>query len=206
VSALEFHRPPVAVIENVPEFTRWTLFPAWCHAVTALGYAISPHLIDAADLGVPQHRRRVFIVLTRSVHPFVLDLPQRDPVPAARFIRFDAGSWQPVRKPGRAGATLARIEAGRSAHGERFLTAFYGNERGGRPIARPIGTITTRDRWAVIDGDRMRMLSVDEARAAMGFRDSYALPENKRTAMHMLGNAVCPPVAAEIIRAIRRAA
>ena len=58
--------------------------------------------------------------------------------------------------------------------------------------------------WAA--NDRMRMLSVTEARRAMGFRDTYLLPENKRLAMHMLGNAVCPPAATDIINALREAA
>lgn len=206
VSALEYHRPELGVIENVPEFTRWALFPAWCQAVTALGYAIAPHLIDAADHGVPQHRERIFIALTRTKHPIELRLPQREHTPAARFVEFDAGNWTPVDKPGRASATLARIAAGRQQHGGRFLTAYYGNERGGRSLSRPVGTITTRDRWAVIDGDRMRMLSVSEARAAMGFRASYRLPERAKDAMHMLGNAVVPAVARDVILALQEAA
>lgn len=206
VSALECHRQPFAVIENVPEFTRWTLFPAWCQALTALGYAIAPHRIDAADHGVPQHRERVFIVLSRSKRPMELRLPVRDHAPADNIIDFAAGRWSPINRHGRSPATLTRIANGRAAHGDRFLTAYYGNERGGRPLSRPIGTITTRDRWAVIDGDRMRMLSVTEARRAMGFRESYQLPENSRLAMHMLGNAVVPRVAADVICALREAA
>ena len=76
----------------------------------------------------------------------------------------------------------------------------------GRSVARPIGTITTCDRWAVVDGDRMRMLQVSEAKAAMGFRRDYVLPESKRLAMRLLGNAVCPQVAADVLDALRRAA
>ena len=37
----------------------------------------------------------------------------------------------------------------------------------------------------------------------MGFPDDYKLPENKRLAMHFLGNAVCPPVAANLIGQIK---
>jgi site-specific DNA-cytosine methylase len=29
VSALEFHRPEAAIVENVPEFMDWALYPAW---------------------------------------------------------------------------------------------------------------------------------------------------------------------------------
>ena len=58
----------------------------------------------------------------------------------------------------------------------------------------------------MIDGDRMRMLSVPEARAAMGFRADYALPKLHKDAMQMLGNAVVPPVARDVIEALREAA
>lgn len=206
VSAIECHRPRLAVVENVPEFNRWLLFPAWCQSLKALGYAVSPHLVDAADHGVPQKRRRVFIAITRSQAPIRLALPRRESLPASSFIRFDTGRWSAVNRPGRSPKTLARIRAGRTAHGDQFVTAYYGNEHGGRSLARPIGTITTRDRWAVIDGERMRMLSVPEAQAAMGFPADYQLPTNKRQAMMMLGNAVCPPAAADFISALEAAA
>lgn len=76
----------------------------------------------------------------------------------------------------------------------------------GRSLSRPLGTITTRDRWAVIDGDRMRMVSVEECRRGMGFPDSYQLPTRQKDAMHMLGNAVVPIVARDVINALRKAA
>lgn len=206
VSAAEYHRPQAVVVENVPEFTRWALFPAWCEAMRALGYTMAPHLTDAADHGVPQHRRRVFIVGTRSRAKIELQLPRRAHVPAARFVDFTAGRWAQVDRPGRSPATLARVHAGRLQHGGRFLTAFYGNERGGRSLLRPVGAITTRDRWAIVDGDRMRMLTVEECRHAMGFPTTYQLPARAKDAMHMLGNAVCPPVARDVINALRAAA
>lgn len=206
VSAAECHRPPCVVVENVPEFARWTLFSSWCSAMHALGYALSPMILDAADHGVPQHRRRLFIVGTRSQHPIELQLPQRMHAPASNVIDFADGAWSPIDRPGRSSKTLQRIAAGRVAHGDRFLIAYYGNEFGGRSLLRPIGTITTRDRYAVVDGARMRMLTANEYRAAMGFPSDYKLPERHRDAVHMLGNAVCPPVACDVIQAIGRAA
>lgn len=205
VSAAEHHRPPLVLVENVPEFAAWALYPAWCAAMSALGYALAPMILDAADMGVPQHRRRLFIIGTRSKHPVELELPRFDHVPALSFIDFSAGKWALISRPGRSKNTLSRILAGR-VHGDRFLTAYYGNERGGRSLSRPIGTITTRDRWAVIDSDRMRMLTRDECRAAMGFPDGYRLPDGHRLAVHMLGNAVPPPMTREVIKAMSRAA
>jgi len=208
VSALECHRPDAALIENVPAFTRWQLFPAWCSALTALGYAISPHLIDAADLGVPQHRQRVLIALTKSKHPIELKLERRQHVPASSFIDIASGRWSPVQRPGRSTATLERIAAGRKSFGDRFLIPYYGSGSGktGRSLDRPIGTITTRDRWAIIDGDRMRMIDIREAKAAMSFRPSYQLPASKPDAMMMLGNAICPEMGRAAIVALKAAA
>jgi DNA (cytosine-5)-methyltransferase 1 len=208
ITCAEVHRPAFALVENVPEFAAWALYPAWCAAWQALGYALAPQVIDAADHGVPQHRRRLFIVASRSKHPLALDPQQRQHSTAAEVIDFDAGRWSQVDKPGRSVRTLARVAAGRRQHGARFVAPYYGSGSGetGRSLARPLGTITTRDRWAVIDGDRMRMLSADECRAAMGFPAGYRLPAQHHQAVHLLGNAVCPPVATDMIDALRAAA
>jgi DNA (cytosine-5)-methyltransferase 1 len=208
VSAAEYHRPAVALVENVTAYTSWTLYPAWCSAMNALGYAIAPHLIDAADHGVPQHRERLFLVLTRSKHPLELRLPLRAHVPASGVIDFAAPGWSPIHKPGRSKATLQRIAAGRARFGDRFVMPYYGSGSGltGRSLDRPIGTITTKNRWGVVDGDRMRMLLADETRAFMGFPKGYRLPAGVTEATFMLGNAVAPPVARDVIQAIRMAA
>jgi DNA (cytosine-5)-methyltransferase 1 len=77
---------------------------------------------------------------------------------------------------------------------------YYGSTETGRTLDRPLGTITTTDRWALVMGDRLRMITPTEARAGMGFPDTYLLPKKpKRAAMKMLGNAVCPPAAKHVI-------
>lgn len=207
VSAAEYHRPEAVIIENVPEYIKWSLYPAWRMAMEALGYCLAPHIIDAADHGVPQHRERLFIVATRSKHPMMLQFPVRDRVPASSFIDFDAGKWSPIQKPGRAPATLRRVAAGRATFGDRFVMPYYGGGSGltGRCLSRPIGTITTRARWALVRGDQMRMLSVPESRDAMSFPVDYRLPPQVPLALHMLGNAVAPKVACDVISAIRTA-
>lgn len=206
VSAAEFHRPAVVVVENVPEFAQWALYPAWRMAMQALGYTLAPHIVDAADHGVAQHRTRLFIVCTKSSRPLMLDLPRGGHIGSSSLIDFDAGRWSRIDKPGRSLATLSRVRNGRAAHGDRFVTCYYGSEKGGRSLSRPLGTITTVDRWAVINGEHMRMLTVDECRKAMGFPDGYKLPPQHKQAVHLLGNAVVPVVARDILTAIKQAA
>ena len=206
VSCLEYHRPAVCLVENVVELRNWVLYPAWRLALAALGYSVAEHVLDAADFGVPQHRVRLFLVLARSLAPLRLTLPTVPHRPASDVVDFGAGRWSEIERDGRAAKTLARVSAGREAHGDRHLIAYYGSTRGGRSLDRPLGTLTTRDRYAVVDGGRMRMLSVDEVRAGMGFPAGYRLPSDRKLAVHMLGNAVCPPVATALVRAIREAA
>lgn len=201
VSCAEVHRPAFVVCENVVEWSRWTLWPAWCQAMTALGYVVAPHIVDAADYGVPQNRTRLIVVCTRSRFPFELRQVRREHLPAEPLIAWDHQTWRRI-DASLANATRERIAHGRKHFGARFLISYYGNTRTARSLRRPIGTITTKDRWAVIDGDRMRMLNVDESRAAMGFRKDYRLPVSSTLAKHMLGNAVAPPMVTEILKEI----
>lgn len=204
VSCAEYHRNPFIIVENVPEFLTWTLYPAWRQAMEALGYSLAEHVVDAADLGVPQHRVRVFIVCTRSRSPLHLRLELRPHVPARQILDLDAGRFSAVAA--KVPSTRRKVSAGRRQYGYEFMIAYYGNERGGRSLDRPIGTITTADRHAIVRGNRMRMISVEECRRAMSFRPDYNLPANHRDAVHLLGNAV-PPIAAEqILTALQRAA
>jgi len=202
VSCAEIKRPRFILVENVPEFYQWQLFPVWKEALKVLGYRLNENVFNAADFGVPQNRERAFILCSLETE-YALTLTRQPHKTAFKIIDFFRGKWSAITKPGRAEATLTQIENGKLIHGNRFLIAYYGNERNGRSLHKPIGTITTRDRFAIINNDKMRMLTVDEARKAMGFPDDYKLPENKRLAMHFLGNAVCPPVAAGLIRQIR---
>ena len=208
VSAAEFHRPPIVIVENVPEFTQWALYPAWSVAMQALGYSLAPHVVDCADLGIPQNRIRLFIVCAQSRAPLLLSLPKEPHRPALDFIDFDAGKWSPIRKPGRSKATLARIFRGRrDLKAGRFLIPYYGSGSGltGRSLARPIGTITTRDRWAVIRGDHMRMLTTKENLLAQSFPESTLHPDDHRLTVHMAGNAVPPVAGQKVIEAVRAA-
>ena len=208
VTCAEVHRPRVVLVENVPAFAQWSLYPVWCAALRALGYSLAPMVVDAADHGVPQHRRRLFIVATQSKNPITLRLPRRPHLPASSIIDFTFGKWASVERPGRSPRTLARIAAGRKQFGNCFLAPYYGSGSGetGRSLDRPIGTITTRARWAVVDGDRMRMVRAAEGRDFMGFPADYKLPAGEALAWHLLGNAVPPVVACDLIKTIKEAA
>lgn len=195
-------RPSRVCVENVPEFARWAEFPAWCDALRALGFTLFSREIDAALLGVAQHRVRLVIVGARGEEP-VLHQPRvpRRLTPASSIVRWDSAPWSPVARPGRAPATLARIARGRAEQGDTFVAPYYGSGSGetGRSLARPLGTVTCLDRWALVRGDEMRMLTPAECARAQGFPESYRWHGTRRQRIMRAGNAIPPPLAAYVL-------
>lgn len=208
VSAAEFHKQKLIIVENVPEFLEWKLYPAWKAAMEALGYFLSINIVDCADLGVPQNRIRLFILCTKSKAPLQINLTKSEHLPASSFIDFSAGNWSDINKPGRAKATLNRIKTGRKAHGNKFVMPYYKSGSGltGRSLSRPIGTITTKARWGVVSGRKMRMLTVEETLAAMSFNKDTKRPAQNYLAIHLAGNAVPPLAGQRILEAALKAA
>lgn len=207
------HRPRAVVVENVEEMREWGAdrsgddYRAWRDAFVSAGYRVSEHVTDAVDYGVPQERKRLFVTMVRedvSSAPVALP-PVPDDVrrlPASVVIDGDAGySFSLVED--KAIATREKVEYTRARlKASRFLLSFYGRTNLGRSLDRPLGTVRAGDCWALVDGDRMRMLQPKELLVAMGFDPSYALPFGRRIdAVRAVGNAVCPPQAAAVIRA-----
>jgi len=204
----EVRRPRWVVVENVPDFRRWALFAPWLDALARLGYATRVQVCDAALWGVPQHRPRVIVTAMRGRREAPAVEPPRGVTlaPIGDVIWWDEGVWTPVAT--KVEATRARVARGRAAFGRRFVMPYNGSGSGltGRSLDRPLGTVTAADRWAVVDGDHMRMLTVAELTAAMDFPVGYALPPRREDATKMLGNAIVRRVAAAAVRACLEAA
>lgn len=203
VDCADVTSPRAIVVENVLDFRRWRLFPEWRAALVKLGYVLTELEVRASHHGVPQRRDRLFIVGTRGAVPF---LPRAMHETAfGPFVEWDAAGWRDVAKasPG----VRERIDRARRNHGPRCLTQHVTGHPG-VSLHEPIRTITTKDQWAVVDGDRYRPLTVRETKRAMGFADDYRFPEGagRRDCVLALGNAVPPPVARDVVRAAMEAA
>lgn len=197
VSCAEVKRPRTILVENVAAFLRWPLLPAWMHALELLGYELRTQVFDVADFGVPQNRKRA-IVSARLGEPLELASPGLAHRPFGPSIDWNAGDWKPLREntPG----VRRRVYAARRRIGEgRFLTHYVTGHRG-RELSRPIGCVTTKAQWAVVRGDHSRMLTPVELRRAMGFDDDYYLPPGSTLATRLLGNAMPPGFARDLIQ------
>lgn len=119
-----------------------------------------------------------------------------------------------------ADAPLHTVTAGGHKHGlvAAFLATYYGTGDG-QAVGEPLRTVTTKDRHAVVTVEMegvtyaivdvgMRMLQPRELYRAQGFPEAYIIDRGeggrvltKTEQVRMVGNSVCPPVAAALVRA-----
>lgn len=206
-------KPRHVVLENVVQLRSWHGYHPLLNGLAAEGYRCRPHVLDAADFGVPQTRRRLFVVCDRDREPGPVIEGTAVRRNAEEIIRLD-GRYpsKPLRSPGRAPATLERAERGISALGPGvpFLVVYYGSDgaSGWQRIDRPLRTLTTLDRFGLVTWEgseaMLRMLQVDELKEAMGLPDAYSLARGtRRDRVKLLGNGVCPPVMRAIVESLR---
>lgn len=69
VRLVELVDPVAFVVENVPEFLRSEEFDALDRHARKLGYEIAAGVLNAAEFGVPQQRRRAFVMAVKGTTP-----------------------------------------------------------------------------------------------------------------------------------------
>jgi len=206
--------PRWMVLENVIQMRSWDGYDLLISELGHFGYHVRSQVLDSADFGVAQTRRRLFLLCDRNRMPDEVVTPKSGFVPA-RTVLDPAGTWnsRPLYTPNRAVDTLARAERAIAALGRRepFLIVYYGSDGSGgwQPLDRPLRTLTTLDRFGLVTWDDdtplLRMLQVPELQRAMGFDRSFALNHgSRRDKVRLLGNGVCPPVMEAVVRTLAR--
>ncbi len=204
-------QPRWILIENVTQMAEWDEYGQFKKGLIRQGYQISEQELIASDFGVPQSRKRLFLLCDKEASP-----PEIVPSPGTRkmcvreVINLN-GTYKctPLFKEGRAKKTIERAKGGMAVlKDEPFLLVYYGSggtgNGGFQSLDVPLRTITTLDRFALLkqseDGPVMRMLQVPELQAAMGFPVDFKINHGtRRDRIHMLGNAVCPPLIKAIL-------
>jgi len=197
IQCLDMKRPEWVFVENVPKFRNWEAYSNWLGSMRAFGYEVEEHILTATNHGVPQLRDRLFVVGRLGSKPN-LQFEKATEVPAFMDIMEDTDEgWEPISDACK--GDKIRFKAGREKCGRTFLSQQTTGHRG-VPLHEPIRTITTKDQWKLVDGDQSCKLTVREISRAMGFLDSYKIPDIGRTSsVAGLGNAVCPPVMRDLL-------
>lgn len=192
LAAMDAARPAALIVENVPDFLRWDLFPAWRNVLEAGGYHVRVHVLDARCFGSAQHRERVIVTAGRE-RP--IDIDPGD-LRAARTIAdcLDADD-DPANRWTEVGSKSERMRSRmRRAQSQAGTRCVWNNvsEANGRPLDGHFPTLTTKSgsQLYLLDGDRARILNPRELARAQSFPDHYALPRQRALASLLIGNAI----------------
>ena len=203
-------KPRWIVIENVVSMRQWSRYSEFKKKLEDQGYYIREQILNSMHFGVPQSRRRLFLMCDRKRMPSKIPVSAKQPSAARTIVNLNGKyEYTPLYKKSRAKPTLLRARRGLRAVGKRkpFLLVYYGSDAAGgwQKLDRPLRTITTVDRFALVKpqghrGRVMRMLQVPELQAAMGMPPDMKLEiGTRRERIKLIGNAVCPPVMKHLI-------
>ena len=183
-------KPEFFILENVSGFRKSKSYFEILLCLSRLGYFVSIQMLDAADFGVPQHRKRLILIAKRgglipptfggwahvswydALGDMIADLPKTELTPSQH---------EHVRPEGD-----ILISHGRSGVNGNYTS---------RLRSRPSFTITCslgRSYAKCRVGGKIRNLTPRAIARLQSFDDGFILPEKKRVAFKGLGNAVPP--------------
>lgn len=236
---LEFQRlvgemkPRFVLLENVPGLAGDDLFRQFTDGLLALGYAVESKVLDSADFGTPQRRRRLVLVAGLGSKPRLMRGEAE-----ARTVRGAIGGL--ADSAGRSGDPLHDHGEQRTDHVRSVITSVPKNggsradlgpeaqlachlraEAGGAGWGRePYGRMAWDGVASTITGgcinpskgrflhpDEDRAITVREALLLQGFPPGYrlSLRRGKYAAAELVGNAIPPSFVRAQALAFRRA-
>ena len=213
---IEAMEPRWLIVENVNRMKKWGRHDELIRTIESYGYTVNDLLLNSADFGVPQARKRMFLICDREgsvISPKDLISLHRRNTKSAHSIIDWSGNYEsrPLYTGNRAQATIDRAERAIKELGRKkdFIIVYYGSDYAGgwQSLDAPLRTVTTLDRFGLVtwkgNTPYLRMLQPPELLAAMGAGSKHQLPHgSRRDKIKLCGNGVCSPVMEMIFKKI----
>jgi DNA (cytosine-5)-methyltransferase 1 len=169
-------------------------------SLVSIGYQVQYRVLDAADFGVPQFRKRIYIVgfdsnKFKGVAKFYWPKPSNKKVGIGKFVESNVEDHSISKHLQK--SYLNKIADGRpqivtpeSDFPVKTLVSTY------HKIQRLTGTF-------VQDGPTgVRLLTANECKAIMGFPKSFKIPVSRTQMYRQMGNSVAVPVVKAVAKEI----
>ena len=192
-------RPAAFLLENVKGLVshdKGKTFEIIKKSLEKEGYEIQYQILDSADFGVPQVRKRIYIVgfdkaRFKSEIDFSWPTPSKKRIGIGKFVEKNIED-RPISKHLQK-SYIFKLDDGRpeiidsdSDFPVKTLVASY------HKIQRLTGTF-------VSDGPTgLRLLSTNECKAIMGFPKSFKIPVSRTQMYRQMGNSVAVPVVKKV--------
>ena len=211
-------QPEAAIIENVPSILSPRNSKRLASVLNPLfkgGYSVLRIILNAQTYGVPQRRRRAFLIITRkkiSEVEFRKNLTKYQKPEITVEEAFKGLGRPPVRLKNRQKARLvvgtpSNHIAMRHSKEVRAKIAALGPGEGPLSYRRlrldkPAQTLISGHRAPPAHPTQARSITVREAARLQGFPDEFQIYGNFGVQLQQVTNAVPPPLAESVIRAL----
>jgi DNA (cytosine-5)-methyltransferase 1 len=223
---VEALRPHAVMLENVPGLAEDERFKAFLQRMKKWGYIGEPKILNVADYGVPQRRRRLIYLGGLGVH-----IPFADPITKRKTVRKSIGK---LSKAGKSGDSIHDMP---EQHTEKIMQLIKripkdGGSRTDLPLEEQLEchkrcngfkdvygrmawndvapTITSGcfnpSKGRFLHPEENRAITMREASLLQGFPRRYRFPitGGKSALALMIGNALPPPFIAAHGKSIRQ--
>jgi len=220
-------RPRAVMLENVPGLTRTVRMQRFVRELRSLGYHVNHDVLNAADYGVPQRRRRLILVAGRDGGTIEFAQPAR----VNCTVRDAIGTMKPVGKSGdslhdlpesrspriakliaripKDGGSRAALGNGHQLQCHRECDGFkdvYGRMSWDDVAPTITGGCVNPSKGRFLHPSDDRCITLREAACLQGFpkRYCFSLDRGKFSAAAMIGNALPPEFIRRHATAIHR--
>ncbi len=204
--ALKDIQPKAFIVENVSGMVRKNfrhLLEDQIKTFSQAGYAVEVEVLNAVNFGVPQERKRIFIVGIRLDFgcKYIFPAPTHGdtglPIVTIHEAIGDMAEW-PEGEFYDNGFHWYYLSRNRRRDWWQASKTIVANPRHTplHPMSPPLKKIG-EDKWQFINSERARRFSYKEAARLQGFID-FVFPETKASSLNakytVIGNAVPPPL------------
>lgn len=213
LSVAEYARalePEWVSLENVMGWRETEPERALRAAMIGMGYKCAAWVLDAADFGTPQRRRRLFLVFARTKTP---RRPTETHGPTPDLFRRAWVGWEAACEGWEQIEPRPLVECMEQAlaHSAAVAVLTDTRYRGAtvddvrlpiyRHMGEPSSTLTTRSAMQILASDGARTITERHIARLCGLPDSWITPDTLTMTREVCGLGVCPPVMRAIVEA-----
>ncbi len=217
--------PRVLMLENVPNLARYSRYVRFKRELQQMGYEVSDEILNVADYGVPQRRRRLVVLASRickisQIRPAGLRRTVRDAIGnlSEHSLGDDPLQQSSERRSNRVGALIRAVPkdgGSRKDLPKRFVLKcherrdgfhdIYGRMRWDDVAPTITGGCINPSKGRFLHPEEDRAITLREAALLQSFPLDYrfSLRRGKYAAAEMIGNALPPAFSRAQAEAIR---